>query len=124
MEGVVGGIVTDAFLSQFTLSAILVWLMQKLKEAPWFPVWTAKTQLNVQRAYAAVVAALGAVAINVSFDATAGVLTVTGLTVANVGGSVWSWVQSFVMQQGWYHGIFKPAPPVAGGQLVHEGRKA
>lgn len=117
------GIVTDAFLSQFTLSAIVVWLLQKLKEAPWFPVWSQKTTLAAQRAVAAIVAAGSAVAVNFTYDAAAGTLLVEGLTLAGVGGAVWAWVQSFVTQQAWYHGIFKPAPPVPSAAIVHEGGK-
>jgi hypothetical protein len=115
-------IVTNAFLSQFTASGIIVWILQKLKEAPWFSLWTAKTSLAIQRAFGATAAAASAFAINITFDSAEGVLVITGLTLAGVGGAVWAWVQSFVMQQWWYHDVFKPAPPVASSAIVHPSK--
>lgn len=101
-------IVTDPILSQLTASSIAVWLIQRLKSAPWFPALDANSSVVVQRVFAVATATLTTVGINWSYDASLGVLTVTGLTVAGIADALWAFLQSLVAQQVIYHGVVKP----------------
>ena len=118
------GFITDPALAQLTASAVIVWLYQKLKEASWFPALSDSTSLFVQRALAVVLAFATALGISYSFDAEAGNFVVTGLTFSGAVAAGWAALQAFVTQQLVYHGVFKPAPPVASGAIIDQPKLA
>ena len=85
-------------MTQFTAGGIAVWLINKLK------VWLGKIGIvqnmvsKIARIVAAIVAAVAAIGISITFDPTAGVLTVTGLTWAALGTGIWEWLKQYVIQ--------------------------
>lgn len=97
----------DSALSQLTLSAIVVWLLEQLKASSWFPFLNGSSPERVKRLFGAGIATLAAVGITYQYDPTAGVLVVSGLTLASVGHFIWVWLQNFVSQQLIYHGVAK-----------------
>lgn len=97
----------DSAISQLTLSAIIVWVIEHLKGASWFPVLTPESTEKFKRVVGAIVAGLAAVGVSYQYDPTLGVLTIKGLTIASIGNFAWTWMQNFVMQQGVYHGVMK-----------------
>lgn len=82
----------DALASQFTASAGVVYLMNRV---PYLRDWAWISK----RLIAIVAALLVASGVHWTFDQTQGVLVISGLTLANVVHSVWDWAQSFTMQQ-------------------------
>lgn len=97
----------DSAISQLTLSAVVVWLLEWLKGAGWFPLVSGASSERMKRLFGASVAALAAVGITYQYDPTAGVLVISGLTLSSVGHFAWVWLQNFVSQQLIYHGIVK-----------------
>jgi hypothetical protein len=102
-----------ALTEQLTIAAITTYAFQILKKSKWFPWLTVESQkLNyVVGVLVAFGASIGVVA---TFDHTAGVLTVTGLTVAGVGHGLARFVQQWVFQQVAYKNLIAPPMP---GQL-------
>jgi hypothetical protein len=88
----------EALSNQVVVSAIGVWLVQRLKQAPWFP-WVRQQSDRAQRAAAVMVALLATAGIHVTFESEAGVLTVTGLTLANFAHFLWHALKTFVFQE-------------------------
>jgi len=98
---------TDPITTQVTLSAIIVWLLQYLKGASWFPI-KAEATTAVLRTLGAVAAMLAAVGITVAFDKEAGVLTIAGLTQANLIAVGIASVKGLIYQELIYKGVVKP----------------
>ena len=70
----------------FAINAVIVWLIQKIKLTRWFPSITTETQ-KINKIVSAVAATLASAAIVFSFsnpEAGTYVLSVTGLTLANM----------------------------------------
>jgi len=101
----------DLVISQVTLSAVAVVVMQWLKNAQWFPWLTAESS-KLQNAFAAFSAALVAVGIHYSYDATAGTLTIVGISWASLGHGLWHWLQSYAFQEVIYKGAIKPTAAI------------
>lgn len=100
----------DPIMSQVTVSAIVVWLLEKLKVAPWFPAFSEQSTATTKKVIGALVAAAAAIGISYNYDPTGGVLTVKGLTLSSMTSFGWTWIQNFVMQQLVYHGVVKASP--------------
>ena len=96
----------DSTISQLTVSAVVVWIIEKLKGASWFPVFTPQSSERVKQVIGAI-AALTAVGITYTYNPTLGILTISGLTISSVGQFAWAWTQNFVSQQILYHGVVK-----------------
>lgn len=97
----------DSAISQLTVSTIIVWVIERLKGASWFPVLTVESTERFKRIIGAIFAGLAAVGVTYSYDPNLGVLTIKGLTLTSIVGFLWAWLQNFIVQQGVYHGVVK-----------------
>lgn len=93
--------------TQLTASAVVVWVIQYLKGAGWLKFMTCDTG-KLNRAVSAIFALLTAAGIHTTFDSTAGVLTVTGITLVNGVHLVWAAAQQFVGQEIIYEMVYHP----------------
>lgn len=104
----------DLVISQLTISTIVVVVMEHLKRATWFP-WLKAEGDKMNRAIAALMAAITAVGIHYTYDASAagGTLVFTGISWAALGHGVWHWLQSYATQEVIYKGAIRQSNPVA-----------
>jgi hypothetical protein len=114
----------SAFLSHVSVSGAtahaLEWAKGKPTIAKWWDLLSGRGKVIV----GGLLAAAGSLGISTVFShdpKNAGVYTVviSGLTLPSVGSHLWSFAQSWVLQQGWYSGLIKPrtvtgVPSVAG----------
>jgi hypothetical protein len=106
-----------AVLTQLTASAMVVWILQQLKKAKTIP-WVSVETDKLNRWLAVLGAALASIGIHYTFDHTAGVLTITGLTLTGILTGTWHWFQSYVVQEALYRATVYKSPQVenqAGG---------
>lgn len=97
----------DILGTQVAASAIIVWIIQKLKGAKWVPFITQDSGA-LNRIIAVLGAAATTAGIHFSFDTTGGVLTVTGVTLMNVGIFAWDILRSTIFQEIIYRSSVKP----------------
>ena len=93
--------ISNIAMTQFTSSAIVVWGMQKLKTAPWFPLLR-HGQASVSRAWSIVSAAIVAIGINYTWNKNLDgshtlIFVIPTLWVLAVGG--WHWLNQFALQE-------------------------
>lgn len=100
----------DLVISQVTLSAVAVVVMQWLKKASWFP-WLTEQSDRANKAVAAFMAAIAAVGIHYTYDAPTATLTFTGISFAALGHGLWHWLQSYAVQETIYKGAFHAPKP-------------
>jgi hypothetical protein len=108
-------VVPNIAITEFTTSAVVVWLLQKLKSATWFPlVQQGKTWLN--RIASIVLAGVGAIGVSYTWspDPAGGHMlsvAIPTLSVAALG--AWHWLNHFVMQETIYQATSngKPSAP-------------
>ena len=96
----------EALSNQILVSAVGVWILERLKQAPWFP-WIQAQSDRAQRWAAVLIALLATAGIHVSFESEAGVLTVTGLAVTNVAHFAWHAMKTFIFQELIYRSTLK-----------------
>lgn len=65
--------------TQLTMSAVIVFILQVLKKASWFP-WLSDQTQRLNTIVAVVLSGLAALGIHSSFDPASHVLTITGLS--------------------------------------------
>ena len=87
---------SNLFMSQVTLSAIIVWLLHRLEQWKALPPNTPAWVKRFLAWGAALVAALG---LHWEFDATTGLFALTG-SIQGLAGGLWMWLQSIVVQEG------------------------
>jgi hypothetical protein len=105
----------DLVISQVTLSTVVVVVMEWLKKAQWFP-WISAQSDKVNKALGAFLAAVTAVGIHYTYDASTATLTFTGISFGALGHAFWHWLQSYAVQETVYKGAFhqtkgEPAKP-------------
>lgn len=83
---------------QITASAAVVLLLDYLKNAKWLG-WLTQDTATRNRVAAVVGSLLAAIAVHATFDRTAGVLTITGLTATGIATGFVAWIKSYVFQQ-------------------------
>lgn len=88
----------EALSNQVLISAVGVWVLERLKRASWFPWVTAQSD-RAQRWAAVLIALVATAGIQVTFESDAGVLTVTGLTLTNVAHFASRALKTFVFQE-------------------------
>jgi hypothetical protein len=99
-----------ALTEQLTLAVITTYVFQALKKSRWFPWLTVESQ-KLNRAAGIVVAFGASIGVVATFDHTAGVLTVTGLTLSGLGHGLARFVQQWVFQQAAYKTLIAPPMP-------------
>jgi hypothetical protein len=112
MEARMRRMLDTALTEQITLAVIATYALQIIKKSKWFPWLTVESQkLNY---IVGVVVAFGAsVGVVATFDHTAGVLTITGLTWAGLGHGAARFIQQWVFQQVAYKNLIAPPMPGA-----------
>ncbi len=94
--------ISNVAMTQFTSSAVVVYVMQKLKQASWFPLLQAG-QANISRAVSIIAAAAVSLGIEWSWtkDASTGTHT---LIIMNIGiwtllHGAWHWLNQYALQE-------------------------
>ena len=105
----------SSFLSHVSVGGATAHAIEWLKAKPGTAKWWALLSNRGKVIVGAVLAGLGSLGITATFahdPHQAGVYSFvfSGVTVASVGQHLWSFIQSWIMQQGWYQGIIKPKP--------------
>ena len=90
--------IDDIISSQFSLSIIVVWLIDKLKDAKWFP-WLNADSAGANRVVAIILAGITGLGIHTMFDTSNGVLTISGLRMESLIHNGFSWIFSYATQQ-------------------------
>ncbi len=88
---------------------LVVWLIQRAKAAGWLPFITQQTA-GLNRFLSAVAATLATVGITVHYDPTGGVLTLSGLTLANLIPFLSTLLSQGAIQELLYQAGFKVKP--------------
>lgn len=101
-----------ALTEQATIAVITTYVFQWIKKSSWFP-WLTMNSQKLNRILGVVVAFAASIGVVATFDHTAGVLTVTGLTMAGLGHGVARFIQQWVMQQTAYKVVIAPPMPGA-----------
>jgi hypothetical protein len=116
----------SAFLSHVTVGGASAHAIQYLKGRPTIGKWWSLLSDRGKVIAGAIMAALGSLGISFTFSHTSdGVYSFvfSGVTAAGIGQHLWSFGQSWVMQQGWYQTVIKARPvmgvekpePIVGG---------
>jgi hypothetical protein len=103
----------SAFLSHVSVGGATAHAIEWAKSKPGLAKAWALLDARGKVIVGAILAAAGSLGITATFSHDphqTGVYTfvVSGLTVSSIGTHLWSFVQSWVMQQGWYASIIKP----------------
>jgi hypothetical protein len=93
-----GNSVSNVVMTQFTSSAVVVYVMQKLKNAAWFPLLK-QGSATISRVFSVVAAALVAVGINYTWNPATRGLLVTIPTLAGFALGLWHWLNQFALQE-------------------------
>lgn len=105
--------VSNVAMTQFTSSAVVVYLMQKLKNAKWFPlIQEGKTLLN--RSISIGSAAVIAVGVNYTWNPQSRglLITIPTLGVAAIG--FWHWLNQYALNEMLYRATVNKAAPANG----------
>jgi hypothetical protein len=97
-------------LSEFTTSAVVVYIINTIKSTGWF--MKLKSWLpQAERVASALLAALSTAGLQWQWTPETHTLVIANLTLAVVGLGVWHWVQHYVLQET----IFRATKPAAAG---------
>lgn len=99
--------------TQASTAVLLSYALQWLKTSKWFPFITTETQA-LNRWVSAIVGFVSGFGIFATWDHSAGALTITGLTAANLLHAAVRGVQQFVFQHAAYRTLV--APPLPGAE--------
>jgi energy-converting hydrogenase Eha subunit E len=116
--------VQNVALTTFTSSAIVVYLMQRLKRASWFPL-VQENSAKLNRLFSVGAAAIGAMSVEWVWDPSVRSLTIhlPTLWVALVG--LWHWLNHLAMQETIYQATYaKAAVAAANGAPLPTSTKA
>jgi hypothetical protein len=119
--------VSNIFITQFTSSAVVVWLIQKLKNASWFP-WLQHGQATVSRLFSMAAAAAVAIGINYTWNPQTRGLLITIPTVSALLLGAWHWLNQFVLNETVYQATVnkvsittRPTGPAVEPRITAEG---
>ena len=90
--------VSNIIATQFTSSAVVVYVMQRLKSASWFP-WLQHGSATVSRAVSVVAAAAVAIGINYTWNPQTRGLLITIPTRWGLAIGIWHWLNQFALQE-------------------------
>ncbi len=85
-------------LAQIVVGVIVAVVLQRLKAVSWFPALSEASTRWTKVTVSALAAVASALAITVAWDGSAGVLTISGLTVENLANGVQAFLVSFLSQ--------------------------
>lgn len=94
----------NEFEAQLVIAGLVAYALEFIKRAEWFPWLTADTR-TANRLVAAAVALVAAVGVHFNYDASQGVLTISGLTMSSLRHGLWEYGKQLVFQQGWYDAV-------------------
>ena len=100
----------DAFLSQLTASALVVYAIEQLKRSHWFPWITAESKV-LARLLSGVGAAVSAFGVHTAMEGSAGVgwsLTIHIPPLLIVLHAAWDWLNQMALNQLVYDGVAAP----------------
>jgi hypothetical protein len=93
--------VANIAITSFTSSAVVVYVLQKLKSASWFP-WLQAGRAMLSRAVSIGAAAIAAIGINYTWsvnpDGTHN-LVLMNLSLASIALGAWHWLNQYAMQE-------------------------
>lgn len=101
----------EALGSQITLSAVIVFALQCLKNSKLAPFITAESD-KLNRLLALALSGAAAIGIHFTYDASlaGGTITIIGIGWASVTHGGWDWLQSFAVQEWLYRSSVKSLP--------------
>ena len=104
--------VANVAVTEFTTSAVAVWLLQKLKSASWFPL-VAAGKVWFNRIASILLAGVGAIGIGYTWAPNPNgghVLTIAIPTLSVMALGAWHWLNQYVMQETIYQAaVNKPS---------------
>jgi hypothetical protein len=104
--------VANVAVTEFTTSAVAVWLLQKLKGASWFP-WLEAGRAWASRLASLFLAAVGAVGVSYTWAPNPNgghMLTIAIPTLPVLAIGAWQWLNHFVLQETIYQAtVNKPS---------------
>ena len=92
--------------SQFAACALVVWLMEYLKLAKWFPLLDVNAK-GLHTLISALGAAITASALHFAYDTEKGVFTIVGITAWNIAHLCWAVLVQFAGQTVLHDAIYK-----------------
>lgn len=103
----------DPIIAQLSTSAVIVQLIEWMKESKWFP-WFGHANAWANRAVALFFAFIAGIGLGWMYDPTSGILTVTGLQPSHIFNTLWSTFASYGTQYLIYKAVIRKGDP---GQL-------
>ena len=103
----------DQISAQVVFGALMAYVLQSLKRASWFPILTEQSTKAWKIGLSAIIAAAAAFAINFQFDASHGILTISGLTWDHAWNGLVTFGVSFLSQHSSYELLVKKTVPLA-----------
>jgi hypothetical protein len=85
-------------VDQLVISAMIAWLLNLVKRAEAIPWITHETE-RLNTITAVIVSGLAAAGIHFRFEGEAGVLTISGLTLAGIIHALWEWAKAYILQE-------------------------
>lgn len=110
---------TNILASQATIAALTTYAIQWVKRSPYFPWLTTETQ-SINRWISGLVAVCSGLGIFLTWDHSAGILTITGLTLTNLLHAGSKVVEQWVIQHAAYKTLV--APPLPGPVRYQQDR--
>jgi hypothetical protein len=98
-------------LVQIVVGVIVSVILQRLKAVSWFPALSEASTRWTKVTVSALAAVASALAITVAWDGSAGVLTISGLTVENLANGVQAFLVSFLSQHVSYEMLLRRSVP-------------
>jgi hypothetical protein len=89
----------DQYIVQVVIGYVMTFVLEFLKKASWFPVFTDNAMKGVKIATAWVAAACSALAVTWTYDPTLGQVLITGLSWSNIKGGLTAFVVSLMAQK-------------------------
>lgn len=100
--------VDNELTTHLVTGGVVVYAIQMLKRANWC-TWIDADTTTLNRWIGVLAAAVTALGIHWTFDASAGQLVITGLTKAGITDAVWEFAKQYVLQQMVYDGVTQNA---------------
>lgn len=97
----------DQSVVQVIVAYVASFVLEWLKKVPWFPVISEQSTKIWKVIVSAVIAACSALAITYAWEPATGTLTLTGLTLSNIGNGLLAFLLSFIAQHIAYEKVIR-----------------